>query len=321
MDDLFRSVVRIAKRLPAVRRVQVALTAAANKRTASNFVREPNAGIVRAFRMGEMPRLKAATSQLCTANQFFEPEYLQWCYDIRSPHRLHRKQWEYVYILHALTEHGCIRPGFRGLGFGVGSEPMVSWFAAQGCKITATDQAANRRESTAWIATGQHASGLQSLNNRGICSSRILNENVEFRTCDMNSVPNDLREFDFVWSSCALEHLGSLQHGLDFIRASIQCLRPGGVAVHTTEFNLSSLSETVEAESCSVYRKRDIEEFIASCADEGVVSSPPNWQAISCPLDECVADSDDGGRASPHLRLVISGFVCTSLGLIFHKPR
>ena len=52
----------------------------------------------------------------------------------------------------------------------------------------------------------------------------------------MNHLPDDLRGFDFTWSSCALEHLGTLAAGADFVVAQMDCLRPGGVAVHTTEF-------------------------------------------------------------------------------------
>ena len=38
-----------------------------------------------------------------------------------------------------------------------------------------------------------------------------------YREVDMRAIPTDLRGFDFAWSSCALEHLGSLGAGMAFV--------------------------------------------------------------------------------------------------------
>ena len=46
---------------------------------------------------------------------------------------------------------------------------------------------------------------------------------------------------------------------MDFVINSMRVLKPGGVAVHTTEFNLSSNDDTIEARDLCVYRRRDIE--------------------------------------------------------------
>ena len=46
----------------------------------------------------------------------------------------------------------------------------------------------------------------------------------------MNEVPSDLGPCDFVWSSCALEHLGSPEKGMEFALASARLLAPGGSA-------------------------------------------------------------------------------------------
>ena len=49
----------------------------------------------------------------------------------------------------------------------------------------------------------------------------------------MNAVP-DIGRFDLIWSCCALEHLGSPEAGLKFVRHTLGLLEPGGVSVHTT---------------------------------------------------------------------------------------
>jgi hypothetical protein len=66
--------------------------------------------------------------------------------------------------------------------------------------------------------------------------------------------------YDFLWSSCALEHLGSLDAGLDFVVNAMDLLKPGGTAIHTTEFNLSSDDETLTSGPCVIYRRRDIDD-------------------------------------------------------------
>src|SRR5208337_3088041 len=103
---------------------------------------------------------------------------------------------------------------------------------------------------------------------------------VTFRPADMRTlkglVPNS---FDFLWSSCAFEHLGTLQRGLDFVVASMDLLRPGGIAVHTTEYNISSNTDTLTEGAAVIYRRCDIEELdrrlrLKSCGCELVDFDP-----------------------------------------------
>jgi SAM-dependent methyltransferase len=74
----------------------------------------------------------------------------------------------------------------------------------------------------------------------------------------MNQLPEDLTGFDFAWSACALEHLGTLEAGMRFVERSMECLRPGGIAVHTTEFNVDSDKETVAEGGTVLYRRQDL---------------------------------------------------------------
>ena len=78
----------------------------------------------------------------------------------------------------------------------------------------------------------------------------------------MRDIPGDLRDYDFTWSSYALEHLGSLRRGLQFFEQQLECLGPGGVAAHTTEFNISSRLRTVRVGPNVAYRRRDIERLV-----------------------------------------------------------
>jgi SAM-dependent methyltransferase len=229
---------------------------------------------------------------------------------------LHRKQWEHFYIAQALSERGLLQPHMRGLGFAVGREPLPSLFATFECEIVASDWYEDAARAAGWVGTDQHASNLEVLNERGLCAPDLFQKRVSFRVVDMNQIPGDLRNFDFLWSSCSLEHLGSIEKGEQFIYNALECLRPGGVAVHTTEFNLSSNDHTVDHEPTVLFRRRDIERVAARLAAMG---------------HEIELDFSEGNgtynrfvdvppyRSDPHLRLLISDYVCTSIGLIIRK--
>jgi len=263
---------------------------------------------------GPEPSFANPTSQLCTAAQCLEPDYALRCREIQSAPRFNRKQWEFAYILQVLHVRGLIRQGARGLGFGCGKEPIPAALAAQGCTIVATDQPAEAAAQAGWIAGEQHAATLDALNDRGLCASDQFRSLVSLREVDMNAIPPDLRGFDFVWSACSLEHLGSLRRGLDFIHNSVKCLKPGGVAVHTTEFNLSSLDETLEDPNCVVYRRCDIEQLVEELRRDGHAVAPVSFDPGGSPPDRYV--DVPPYRSSPHLKLRLEKYVVTSIGLI-----
>lgn len=262
------------------------------------------------------PSLIHPVSQACTQAQMREPTYSYWCERIFETPRFHRKQWEFCYILQALAHYGVMQPGSRGLGFGVGEEPLPALFAAHGVAVVATDLEPVQALERGWVATDQHAHSKEMLNNRNICEPAAFNRLVDFRHTDMNDIDPDLRDFDFCWSSCALEHLGSIAHGLRFILNSIDCLKPGGIAVHTTEFNCYSDVETHDNDSTVLFRRRDFMALADSLRDAGH-SVVFNFDLGSQPLDVYI----DIPPYSPdnHLKLALAGYVTTSFGIIVRK--
>jgi FkbM family methyltransferase len=263
------------------------------------------------------PTLESPGSQLCTESQLREPVYRVWCDALREPPALRRKQWEYVYILQALAMRGMLEPGRRGLGFGCGREPLAAVMANRDCEIVATDLEATAAAGHGWIETDQHASALEDLNARGICDSEQFRQRVSFRTGDMNRISTELRDFDFVWSSCAFEHLGSIRHGLEFVVNAMRCLRPGGVAVHTTEFNLTSNYHTIEAHNLVFFRRYDIEQLIRTLEHDGHTVAPLNLNPGLGPVDRYV--DLPPYRREPQLRLRMDQYVFTSIGLIIQR--
>jgi SAM-dependent methyltransferase len=257
-------------------------------------------------------------SDICRSRHFLMPLYTYWCQQLREKPRLHRKQWEFVFITHALYERGYLQAPNKGLGFGVGKEPLPSLFAALGCKITATDVATTIAQELGWATSDQHAASCADLNQRKLCNSSLFQKQVDFQFVDMNFIPDSLNGYDFCWSSCALEHLGSIYNGLTFILKSLDTLKPGGLAIHTTEFNLSSNSETVDNnKSCVIFRRKDMEMLISKIRNLGHHVEEPDFSASHSELDRCI--DMPPYRDDPHIRLNINNFNCTSIGLIIRK--
>jgi hypothetical protein len=270
--------------------------------------------------LGSKPGILSLGSTLCRQLHFSTDEFRFWMKAMARPPRMHRKEWEWFYVAQILHENGLLRPGNRGLGFAVGQEPLPALFASYGCEIVATDQAPEMAHESGWASTPMYSSQVDSLYNEQICDRATFYNLVSYKNADMNDIPAEFSGgFDFCWSSCALEHLGSLDHGLKFIEKSMESLSPGGIAVHTTEFNMSSNDDTLETPGCSIYRKRDIEELKQRLSDAGYVLEAVDW-TDGRGFAETVVDLPPY-RQSPHLRLRIGQFDCTSLGLVVRKPR
>lgn len=269
---------------------------------------------------GAPPRDLGTTSRLCTQAQFLTPEYAGWCARMKAAPMWHRKQWEFVFAAQALWERGMLAPGKKGCGFGVGQEPLPALFAACGCQVLATDAPPAPMQER-WRASEEYAASLEALNLLGIAEKETFRARVAYRSVDMNRLPADLQGFDFVWSCCALEHLGSLQNGVEFLLNSCRCLADGGVGVHTTEFNLHSNDATIEEGESVIYRRRDIEALAAELHHIGCELAPADLDPGDSLLDRYVAvpPYDPHVKDTPHLRMRIGPWVSTSIGLIIRK--
>jgi len=267
-------------------------------------------------------------SQLCSAESLRSPELRAWAQRLRPVWdaagddgrdvMLHRKMWEWLFIAEALHERGLLAPGRRGLGFGVGQEPLVAAFAAQGCDLVATDQPHELAVSSGWTDSSvEWAGGLENLPTHDLVSDEELARRVQYRDVDMNHVPDDLRGFDFTWSSCALEHLGTLAAGTDFIVAQMDCLRPGGVAVHTTEYLVSTddAASTVEQGGTVFYRRSDIGDLIDELRRAGHAIDM-DYTLGTTPDDVHI---DVAPYSDVHLRTQLGEYVTTSVALIVTK--
>ncbi len=282
----------------------------------------------------------SCTSQICNQGFFDAPFFQYWSKKFmpnffdhlklnscmsktentyNQPIIYHRKLWEWVYISQALYERGCLDKGKKGVAFGVGEECSPDLYASFGCEILATDLGNDQAMAKGWMKEGQNAGGdISKFHKYNFCTSSEFEKRVSYRDVDMNNIPSDIQGFDFCWSACALEHLGSLQKGLDFIKSSLNVLKSGGIAVHTTEFNLTSNEETMETDGLSIYRRCDIEKVVKDLESEGHYVYPVNWYIGNGVVDYFV-DFPPYLKKDMHLRLRLAEYSCTSIGLIIKK--
>lgn len=256
-------------------------------------------------------------SGMCRHDQLDSRTFRSWTAALGESWSPHRKLWEYCFVCQALDERGLLRPGSRGLGFAVGTEPLVSLFASRGCKITATDLAPGDDRVAAWAPSRQWAGEISALNGRGLCEPAVFARNVRFQPVDMNAIPADLGGHDFTWSCCSFEHCGSIELGLRFLLAQMECLEPGGVAVHTTELNLTSNERTIDTGPTVIFRTSDLEWVALELMARGHAVEPFDLALGSAAEDRHVDRPPYVQR--PHLRLELGGFVTTSVGLIITK--
>jgi hypothetical protein len=195
--------------------------------------------------------------------------------------------------------------------------------------VTITDLAPDDARSQDWSGTNQHASTLDDAFHPRLVSREAFDALVDFRAVDMNAIPDDLAGYDFCWSTCALEHLGSIAHGLAFIENSVKTLRPGGTAIHTTEFNINPVGPTIDNWPTVLFQRQHFEQLAERLEAAGHRVAPLDFDPGSKPLDKFIdiPPWNDGTMAAlsarlgqaGHLKVAIDGFVTTCFGITVTK--
>lgn len=262
------------------------------------------------------PRSGRPTPGTLRQSDMLTPAFAHWMGVIRERPRFHNKQWQFLCALeaaHLLSSEGEI----RAIGFGVGREPLTAVFASWGWSVLATDYL-DGQYSNDWAATQQLSSQVLDLNERNICPEADFLANTQFQNLDMNTIPKSWNgQFDFVWSMCALGHIGGYEKGLSFIRKSADLLRPGGVAVHTTELDISEGNQRFDTPGLSLYRERDLVRTLQDIAQAGFSVPNHDFSEGYGFLERFV---DKPPYSEPHLRLLVADRIVVPVQLTFSRP-
>lgn len=258
------------------------------------------------------------TGSVCKFRDFSTEWFASWSKRI-SDEGKHRKAWEWAVLAQVLEERGMLYEGKRGIGFAVGTEPLTSLFASRGASIDATDISAGD-VAEAWATTNEHAAGIDALFRPDIIDRETFDRRVNFFHADMNNLdplPSDT--YDFAWSSCAMEHLGTLDHGLNFVANAMRLLKVGGVAAHTTEFNIADLDDTLRDGPAVIYREQDFRKLDGMLRKRFCYMEPMDFDR-GHDREDILYDTYPWGQAGHlHIKLELGGFVCTSSVLICRR--
>lgn len=149
----------------------------------------------------EPPLFAQPVSQPCTAAQLREPAFRDRCKALGALTGDRIGQWQTAYAVQVLDRYGLLQAGARGLILGQADPLLERGIAAA-----------------------------------GVMSHRvILGENgtdPSTPVMDPAALPGDLFAFDFLLSVRTTDLLGGDRQALDLIERSMECLRPGGLAVH-----------------------------------------------------------------------------------------
>jgi hypothetical protein len=254
------------------------------------------------------------TTLNCVSSDFLAPIFKEFCKSIGKPWMLHRKLWEFAFVAHHLKQRNTLRADAHGVGFGVGTEPLPALFASIGCKVLATD-APEDLADRGWSLTNQHSATRESLFKEHIVLRGAFDANVSFAPVDMNDIEHNISNYDFCWSCCSLEHLGTIEKGIEFVEYTVEnVLKPGGVACHTSELNLTSNKETIESGGTVLFRLQDIQRLAERLRKRGHECDLLPFNFGASYIDHLVDVPGFGGDI--HLKLQLGGFVTTSFGIV-----
>lgn len=252
-----------------------------------------------------------------------------WSEKLKVPVIYHRKLWELCYVLQALYEHDVLTPGRRTLGFGCGQEPIPSLLASMGIDVTVTDLDPEEARRKGWIATNQHTSSLEDAYKSNLVSRELFDKHVSLKYVDMNAITADVSGYDACWSICALEHLGSIAQGLDFIENSLSALKSGGIAVHTTEFNFMRDDVTIDNWVTVLLQKAHFREITDRLKQQGHWVAELDFDIGNGPMDRFIdlppfaPDYHESlyswSNDNNHIKLMVDGFPSTCFGMIIRK--
>ena len=281
-------------------------------------------------RQGLAPARVGLKSKAATQSDLESDWVAYWASELKVPVVFHRKLWELAYVLQALWENGCMESGRRGLGFGCGIEPIPSYLASHDVAVTVTDLPPEHGARAGWHDSDQYTATLEHAYKAHLVDRDRFNKYVTLDFVDMNAIPTSLRDYDFCWSICALEHVGSIKLGLAFIENSLSTLREGGLAVHTTEYNYADDDATIDNWGTVLFQREHFNQLVARLRGSGHHVAALDFSVGEKVLDRFIDlppfSHDMGsfqqahwGQNNNHIKVAVDGFASTCFGIIIKK--
>jgi len=200
----------------------------------------------------DRPTLGDPVTQVATVAQLREPAAAGWMARLRPQGKSGVEHWRKVYTLQTLRRYGMLEPGAVGLGFEPSPSGVPAALATLGTRIVAGFP----------TRPGHPLNPAQlkrDLSGRAPCDKTVFEQNVTVRVASWRRIPEDMVNFDFLWSARANERLYSVAAVVRFVEDAMACLRPGGLAVHTFSYDLSPGGRATPSTERVLLQQGDIE--------------------------------------------------------------
>jgi len=176
-------------------------------------------------------------NKLCGIAELESPEWRKALRDLdldRENVPFHRKAWEFAHAVYGLRKLGRLPPDAVALGVGSGHEPILYFLANKIRKVIATD-----------IYEGDFAAGHGSpymLDYPEMFAPfHFRKDHLQVLVMDGRKLDFADNSFDFVFSFSSIEHFGGHKEATTAMCEMFRVLKPGGIAVITTELILNKL--------------------------------------------------------------------------------
>ena len=208
------------------------------------------------------PVLADPVTQVATAAQLRESAAGGWLARLRPKGSSGLEHWRKVYTLQVLRRYGMLEHGATGVGFEPSPSGVPAALAAMRTKVVAAFPARPGHPLNAELLK-------RDLAGRAPCDKAAFDENVEVRIASWRRIPEELVNFDFLWSTRANERLYSVAAAAQFVEDAMACLRPGGLAVHVMSYDLSPGGRGIPSTDRILLQQGDVERIALVLVSRG----------------------------------------------------
>jgi SAM-dependent methyltransferase len=185
---------------------------------------------------GRSAETELPLNKICDRRDWDHPAWRAALEDLgyaHDPARAHRKEWEFAQAVYGLRKLRRLCPEATALGLGCGHEPVIFFLAGRLREVVATDLYEGdfaAREADPRILRDPEA----------FAPFAYPRDRLRVRRMDARAIDYPAESFDIVFSFSAIEHFGPRRDQRQCLAEIRRVLRPGGVAVITTEIILNA---------------------------------------------------------------------------------